>query len=143
LTTIHLTGARPRILPRLGALRRNDLPRRRRVFRRPSAPNLPASKEARSLSTPFKRDVLRTIYDIARSELGHALYSATISTWEMQGEPGPPILLLSARAKVRRADIERVRTTILETIATHAASWSKSQREDYRSIYFDIESDQK
>lgn len=98
------------------------------------------SPETEELLTPFRARVLKRIHNVAKRELGSSLESATVSPWLDPEEPVPPILLLSIIADVDRAELRRVRQTILDAIAEEASSWTEEHKKDYsKTIYFDIE----
>ena len=96
--------------------------------------------EAKVLRTPFRANVLQTIYKVARDQLGSSLVSVAVSTWKDPEEPVPPILILSIIAKSDRAELRRARYAILNTIASESVSWTGKQKSDYsKTIYFELE----
>lgn len=95
--------------------------------------------EARVLHTRFRAHALRTIYGVAREELGLSLESALVSTWSQPGEAGSTILLLSITAKVDREKLRQVHKAILAKVAEEASFWSDEQKKDYsEKIYFEL-----
>ena len=139
MTTVLLTAARPGILARPRAVRRPSLIKRQRLGRRRAAPALRLSKGARAISTAFRLRVLDAIHEAARAQLGYLLRAATVSTWDMPGEPDSPVLFLRMTTKADRDEIGRVLTAVLEAVAGMAPSWSEEEKRDYgRTIYFDL-----
>lgn len=95
--------------------------------------------EEKNLLTPFRNQVLRSIYEVADSELGSSVASAEISTWSAPEEDSSPILLLSIVADAGGDEFRRVRKAILAAIAEESSSWSDEEKRDYsEKIYFEL-----
>ena len=108
---------------------------------RHSSSHLFFTRAAKALRTAFRVYAMRTIYAVARNELGSSLESALVSTWSQPGEPDSTILQLSITAKVDREKLRHARKAILAKISEEASSWSDEQKKDYsEKIYFELAS---
>ena len=115
-----------------------EVPKARRYAA--NAPRLYYPKDAIPLRTSFRDSVLQTIYEFAQKELGNALKSVVISTWNSHDEPVPPILLLTFWTDADKNERLRAEGMIIEAVIEESMDWSDAQRKDYaETIYFGVE----
>ena len=104
------------------------------------APRLFYPTDAIPLRSPFRDSVLHAIYESAQEELGDALKSVVVSTWQSYDEDDSPILLLTFWTDADNTERMRADRVLTGLVSQMFDSWSEGERKEYsETIYFGVE----
>ncbi|GEM_PF-3774346 len=92
------------------------------------------------LLTPFRKEAVGTIADLASYHLHNLLHSFSVTAWEVPGEDDSWRLSIEMTAHLDWDTLANIRQAILADLAKVARAWTPEQRDDFaKRIYLELQ----